>query len=76
MTIQRTELVNIDKIEPKDTIVMSGLAYTVGKKDIRGDSFMGKTIFGNNFRDTNKMVERVLFMNWCEGQFVGYVTQR
>lgn len=72
----KTELVKIDNICPKNTILIDGTMFTVGKKDIRGDSFIGKTIFGNNFRDTNKMVERVLFMNWREGQFVGYVTQR
>ena len=53
-------LVNINTIKPGDTVRYNGDLRTVCRGDIKRDSFMGITLFGDCFRLGNQPVERVI----------------
>jgi len=42
--------VHISSIRPGDTIEHNGILKTVCAKDIKSDTFMGTTIFGDSYR--------------------------
>lgn len=58
--MMRTEMVHISQVLPGDTIYFDGHLRTVGKKDIKIDSFMGKSIFGDSFRLGYLKVDKVI----------------
>jgi hypothetical protein len=57
----QTEKVHISIIRAGDTIFHDGKDMTVCKKDIKYDSFMGISIFGDSYRIGTIPVLRVLF---------------
>lgn len=71
----KIEKVHISEIKHKDTILIDGEMITVGKNDIKNDPFYGMSIHGEYFRHTQKMVDRVLFRKWYQGEIVDWVTQ-
>jgi len=52
--------VNINDIVPGDTIIHNGELRTVCACDIKSDSFMGTTIFGDSYAMGRKSVTKVL----------------
>lgn len=48
---------HISEIVPGDTIVCNGELYTVTAKNIKSDSFMGLTVFGNSYKSGHQPVQ-------------------
>jgi hypothetical protein len=55
------KLAHISEIKSGDTILHNGEMRTVSGTDIKGNSFIGKTIFGDSYNLGNKQVERISF---------------
>jgi hypothetical protein len=55
------KLTHISEIKSGDTIRHNGEMRTVSGTDIKGDSFIGKTLFGDNYNIGYKSVEMVIF---------------
>ena len=53
--------IHISMIRSGDTIVHDGVEKTVSGSDIKHDSFMGKTIFGDSYKLGHKLVKVVIF---------------
>lgn len=55
--------VHINQVVPGDTILhVDGEIRTIGKSNIGGDSFMGKTLFGDSYHSGHKLVKKVTFV--------------
>jgi hypothetical protein len=73
---QKFETVDKQNINVGDTVYIDGEGWkTVGRNDIRVCGIFGTLIFGQNFRDTNSLVDRALFPKWYRGEIASYVTQ-
>lgn len=59
----KTKEVDIFSIKHGDTIVHNGNVVTVTAKDIRRDSFMGITLFGDSYSLGRKPVVKVVDLN-------------
>ncbi|EJL9604775.1 hypothetical protein ACVWB4_22845 [Escherichia coli] len=44
-----TELRHINDIKPGDTVLRDGELLTVTARDIKNDTFMGRTLFGDSY---------------------------
>lgn len=72
-TVVRVETVHLSDLCHGDTVVCNdGLTRTVDQKYIK-KGFMGWTYYSDQYR---KGIDRVLYKDYKNGQFVGYVTQR
>lgn len=61
--IYTIEEVHISQIVPRDTILhIDGEIRTVGKSNIGGDSFMGKTLFGDSYHSGHILVKKITFV--------------
>ena len=58
---KQIEEVNITQITIGDTVIHEGKAMTVGKENIKYDSFTGRTLFGDSYRLGTVLVKRVIF---------------
>jgi hypothetical protein len=56
-------LTHINNIEVGDTVEIDGELKTVGKDDIKSDSFLGRTLFGDCFSLGYEPVRKVIFPN-------------
>jgi hypothetical protein len=56
-------LTHINNIEIGDTVEIDGVLKTVGKEDIKPDSFLGRTLFGDCFSLGCEPVRKVIFPN-------------
>lgn len=55
--------VHINQVVPGDTILyIDGEIKTIGKSNIGGDSFMGKTLFGDSYYSGHILVKKVTFV--------------
>lgn len=63
---------HISNIRTGNTTIHNGKEMTVCKKDIKQDSFMGVSIFGDCYHSGHKLVEQVLFPQWYKGEFKGW----
>ena len=52
---------HINMISPGDTIEHNGVITTVCAHDIKGDSFMGVTLFGDSYHLGHKPVKKVSY---------------
>lgn len=52
---------HISQIKSGDTIIHNGKEMTVCKKDIKQDSFMGVSIFGDSYHSGYKPVEKIIW---------------
>ena len=59
--------VHISEIMVGDVVVIDGLQYTVGKNNIKYDSFMGHSLFGDNYRSGTIPVKKMLPVRWYKG---------
>ena len=59
----RIEEVDATTIQAHDTIMHNDKMYTVCKKDIKNNSFMGKTIFGAQYNSGIRKIIKVIFYN-------------
>ena len=57
-----TENVNISEIRGGDTIIHNGEMKTVSLNNIKRDSFIGKTLFGDSYHSGHKKVVKVNFI--------------
>lgn len=57
-----TSFVHISSITGGDTIIHNQEMKTVSNNNIKRDSFMGKTLFGDSYSFGNKLVEKVNFI--------------
>lgn len=65
----KVENVHISTIVPGDTILCAdGNLRTVCRKDIRKDSFMGRTLFGDPYRLGTVPVKKVTFISINENK--------
>lgn len=56
----KTEPVHISTISAGDTICHNGKISTVSGNNIKRDSFMGTTLFGDSYRSGHRPVEKVV----------------
>jgi hypothetical protein len=56
------EETHISNIRIGDTIMHNGVMTTVSGTNIKHDSFMGKTLFGDSYHSGYKPVQRVTFL--------------
>lgn len=57
-----TKMVHISEIKPGDVIICpDGVDRTVGKNDIKENSFMGRSIFGDSYHSGYKKVKKVVY---------------
>lgn len=56
------ENVHISQILAGDTIEHEGVISTVSNSNIKHSEFMGKTLFGDNYKLGYKLVKRVKFL--------------
>ena len=61
MTNSNITKVHISQVRGGDAIMFNGEVKTVSNCDIKYCTFMGTTIFGDNYRCGNKLVEVVYF---------------
>lgn len=54
--------VSINEIRQEDTIIHSDIMRTVGKNNIGGDPFTGKTLFGDSYNSGHKLVKKLTFV--------------
>lgn len=65
----KTETVKPNDITAGETILLNGVAYTVGRNTVKTD-FYGTTVCGLRM----KSVERVLFPKFYKGILIGFVS--
>lgn len=77
MTLENnpTELAHLDTLKPGDTVIVDGVAKTLGRKYLSHCSFMGTSIYGDCRAPQGRTVPVVLFPKWSKGELVGYVRQ-
>lgn len=68
--MKRIEEIDKHLVRAGDTIMFNGTEKTVCKKDITYCQFMGKSIFGYNFRSGYEKVRRVVYPVWYKGKIV------
>lgn len=61
ITNYTTQDVHITDIVPGDTILHDGILKTVCRNNIKYDSFMGTSIFGDSYRSGRIPVKKVTF---------------
>lgn len=71
----KTEWVHADDVKHGDTIIFNGEWKTVSRKFIKKCPFMGTTIYGQPFIESNRTVERVLFPYWLKGRVIAWHAQ-
>lgn len=54
--------VHISQIKSGDTILHEGKVTTVCQKNIKHDSFIGKTLFGDSYRSGRILVTKIDFI--------------
>ena len=54
------ELKHISTIKPGDTIKHENTICTVSSSNIKNNSFLGTTIFGDSYKLGNKLVEKII----------------
>ncbi|EFN7732958.1 hypothetical protein EGC56_24010 [Escherichia coli] len=57
-TIERR---HITAIKPGDTVLRAGELWTVTPRDIKHDSFMGRTLFGDSYNLGHELVAVAVF---------------
>lgn len=70
----KTVKVHISEINHGDTVMINGQMETVSKNDIVSD-ILGCRYKGNPYRETNGMLEVVLFPKWLKGEIIDYRKQ-
>ena len=65
-------IVSVDTIQSGDTILIKNIPTTITNNNIKYDSFIGVTIFGNAYIEKNRTVEKVLYPYFYRGEFKGY----
>jgi len=68
--MKRIEEINKHLVKAGDTIIFDGTEKTVCKNDITYCQFMGKSIFGYNFKSGYEKVKRVVYPIWCKGKII------
>jgi len=53
--------VHISTIKSGDTVIHYGIATTVGKKDIKHNSFIGYTLFGDSYRLGSELITKITY---------------
>lgn len=56
-----TKQVHISTIRQGDTVMHNGEMTTISGTDIKYDSFMGTSIFGDSYRLGHKLVTKIFF---------------
>lgn len=70
-----TELISVSRLTPGDTVVIDGVAKTVGRDYIKHCPFMGSSVYGDCRALEGRKVEVMLFPKWQGGRLVGHVRQ-
>jgi len=52
---------HISNIQAGDTILHNDEMKTVSGNNIKGDSFMGKSLFGDSYHSGHKKVQKIIF---------------
>ena len=58
------KLVHKESITPNDTIIWEGNTATVGRKDIKRNSFTGRTIFGDSCILGLRKIVKIIYKDW------------
>ena len=53
---------HINDIKPGDTVLRGGELWTVTQRDIKHDSFMGRTLFGDSYNLGYNLVTVAVFI--------------
>lgn len=59
----RIEKRHINDIKPGDTVLRGGELWTVTQRDIKHDSFMGRTLFGDSYNLGHELVSVAVFQS-------------
>lgn len=70
-----TKKIKISELSIGDTVIVNGAMQTVGRDDIRNDSFFGPLFKGDSYKAENGEIEIVLFPKWFKGEITGYYSQ-
>jgi len=62
--------VHINAVKVGDTVEHNGVIKTVGACNIGGDSFTGRTLWGDSYQCGRKLVTRVTYPRGYRGQIV------
>lgn len=65
--------VHISEIKAGNTVLHNNQEMTVGKNDIKRNSFTGLALFGDPYRSGKILVKKVLFPKWYKGKIVAWV---
>jgi hypothetical protein len=65
----------VSSIRPGDTVVIDGIAKTVGRQYIKHCSFMGSSIYGDCRALQGRKVDVMLYPKWFKGKMTGHVRQ-
>lgn len=71
-----TEHVPVSSLNPGDTVLIDGVAKTLGREYINHCPFMGSSVYGDCRARQGREVEVVLFPKWEKGVLAGYVRQK
>jgi hypothetical protein len=66
--MQYFQMKHVNDVAVGEAIFFKGKYRTVGKKDIKRNSFMGRSIFGDSFSSGHKLVKVLKFCNDWEQQ--------
>lgn len=65
-----TEEIHISEIKAGDAIIHNGKIVSVSASNIKNDSFMGRSVFGDSYRLGHKLVTRVIIPRFYKGEKV------
>ena len=63
-----TVLVHIAELKPGDTVIHNGEIKTVCKSDLKYDTFMGHTLFGDSYQLGDIKVQKVVYQRFYKGK--------
>jgi hypothetical protein len=70
-----TEMISVSQLKPGDTVIIDGIAKTLGREYIKHCSFMGSSVYGDCRALEGRKIEVMLFPKWYKGKIVNYVRQ-
>ena len=63
-----TKLKDISEVRKGDTVIHNGVMKTISGTDIKINTFVGTTLFGDSYNNGYKKVTVVIFPKWVGGE--------
>jgi hypothetical protein len=68
--MKRISQVHVSTIRMNDIVIHNGVECTVGKNDIKHNTFMGSVLFGDSHKLGHTLVTKVTWDQFYKGQLV------